>query len=48
MHSGIGDANVLEKLNMPVVCHNPNVGQHYADHPAVTATFSINPNDRVS
>lgn len=48
MQSGIGDANLLEKYKIPVVVHNPNVGQHYADHPAVVATFNINPNDHVS
>jgi choline dehydrogenase len=45
MHSGIGPANVLNKYKIPVLFDNPNVGKHYADHPAVTATFTTNPND---
>lgn len=48
MQSGIGDAQLLRKHNIPVIVNNLNVGQHYADHPAVTATFKINPNDHVS
>lgn len=48
MQSGIGNAIILQEHNIPVVVHNPNVGQNYADHPAVTATFNINPNDHVS
>lgn len=48
MQSGIGDQNQLNQLGISVIAHNPNVGKHYADHPAVTATFKINPNDHVS
>lgn len=48
LQSGIGDAAQLKALGIPLVAHNPNVGQHYADHPAITATFKINPNDHVS
>lgn len=45
MHSGIGPAKVLRKYNIPTVFDNPNVGRHYADHPAVAAIFTTNPND---
>ena len=48
MHSGIGNADLLQKHGIPVVFDNPNVGMHYADHPAVEATFTTNPNDHVS
>lgn len=48
LQSGIGDEQKLRELDIPVIAHNPNVGKHYADHPAVTATFKINPNDHVS
>ena len=30
--SGIGDRSVLEPLGIPVVHHNPHVGQHMQDH----------------
>lgn len=46
MHSGIGPAYALEKYGIPIIFNNENVGQHYADHPSVAATFSTNPNDR--
>lgn len=48
MHSGIGNANLLQKCGIPVVFDNPNVGMHYADHPFVGAAFTINLNDHVS
>lgn len=48
MHSGIGDANLLQKHGIPVIFNNPNVGMHYADHPFVEAIFTTNPNDHVS
>lgn len=48
MRSGIGDASTLQQHHIPVIADNPNVGKHYADHPAVTAMFTINPKDRVS
>lgn len=48
MHSGIGNANLLQKHGIPVVFDNPNVGMHYADHPFVGATFTTNHNDHLS
>src|SRR5699024_310522 len=48
MQSGIGNKKTLHKFNIPVIKDNPNVGKHYADHPAITATFTINPNDHIS
>ncbi|PIC96810.1 dehydrogenase [Sporosarcina sp. P26b] len=48
MHSGIGNAQLLQKHGIPVVFDNPNVGMHYADHPAVEATFTTNLADHVS
>ena len=45
MLSGIGPANELQKAGIPVVQHNPNVGQNLTTHPAFTATFTTNPED---
>lgn len=48
MHSGIGNANLLEKHGISVKFNNPNVGMHYADHPSIAATFTTNSNDHLS
>lgn len=39
MLSGIGDANALSKLNIPVVCHLPGVGRNLQDHLEVYVQF---------
>lgn len=45
LHSGIGPKEKLEKLNIPVVFDNPNVGQNLADQFSVITLFSSNPKD---
>lgn len=45
MHSGVGPADKLNSLNIPVVYANPNVGQGLADQPNVLTLFSANPDD---
>lgn len=45
MHSGIGPAALLNSLDIPLVCANPNVGQGLADQPHVLTLFSANPKD---
>src|SRR5699024_7907384 len=45
MHSGIGSAETLSKAGIPVVFHNPNVGENMTTHPVNTATVTTNPND---
>ena len=44
-HSGIGDADLLESLDIPVVYDNPNVGSNMHNHPATTVIFSKNQSD---
>lgn len=47
MLSGIGPANHLEKMGIPLVYDNPNVGKHMNNHTIHSASFSINPSDLV-
>jgi choline dehydrogenase len=46
MLSGIGHRRVLEKSGIPVVFHNPNVGQGLRNHTLNSAVFTTNPADR--
>lgn len=45
MHSGVGPKAVLEPLKIPIVFDNPNVGEHFVDHPFVNVLFTSNPAD---
>lgn len=45
MQSGIGPADELRSVGIPVIFNNPNVGQHLANHSIITAVFTTNPND---
>lgn len=38
--SGVGDANILNPLGIPVVVNNPNVGQHLQNHYGITGFIS--------
>ncbi|KAI0676239.1 hypothetical protein C8Q78DRAFT_1065147 [Trametes maxima] len=42
MHSGIGDAKVLEPLGIPVLLDNPSVGQNLTDHVGCSITYEVN------
>ena len=42
MNSGVGSAEELKKLGIPVVYDNPNVGRHYRNHHILTFLFSMN------
>ncbi|KAL1690998.1 hypothetical protein GGG16DRAFT_113513 [Schizophyllum commune] len=42
MHSGIGDAEVLEPLQIPVLVDNPSVGQNLTDHLGCSITYEVN------
>ncbi|KXN84481.1 Choline dehydrogenase, mitochondrial [Leucoagaricus sp. SymC.cos] len=44
LHSGIGGRGDLKALGIPVLLHNPSVGQNLSDHPFFTATFGLVPN----
>lgn len=35
MRNGIGDANLLQELNIPIRVNNPLVGKHLHNHPAI-------------
>lgn len=37
--SGIGDADLLKRLEIPLVHHSPAVGEHLMDHPGVGVPF---------
>lgn len=39
--SGIGDKALLEKLHIPVVVDNPNVGENLQDHPNAGVSFEV-------
>ncbi|MBY6687816.1 mycofactocin system GMC family oxidoreductase MftG [Rhodococcus sp. BP-149] len=39
LHSGIGDADTLRRVGVPVVQHLPGVGVGMADHPEVTIDY---------
>ena len=45
MLSGIGPADELRKVGIPVIFNNPNVGKHLANHTIIAAVFSTNPAD---
>lgn len=45
MLSGIGSADMLKKAGIPVIFHNPNVGQRLKNHTLNFAVFSTNSND---
>ncbi|MNX68113.1 Alcohol dehydrogenase [acceptor] [compost metagenome] len=46
MLSGIGPADQLKAAGIPVVFHNPNVGERLRNHTLNFAVFSTNPNDQ--
>lgn len=39
--SGIGDRHLLERLNIPVLVDNPNVGENLQDHPNAAVSFEV-------
>ncbi|KAL1835765.1 hypothetical protein VTJ49DRAFT_6095 [Mycothermus thermophilus] len=39
--SGVGGRELLEKLGIPVIVDNPNVGEHLQDHPIVCQSFEV-------
>lgn len=39
--SGIGGRSLLEKLGIPVVFDNPNVGENLQDHPSTGVSFEV-------
>lgn len=39
--SGVGDQSLLESFGIPVVVHNPNVGENLQDHPNVGVSFEV-------
>ncbi|KAK4212468.1 hypothetical protein QBC37DRAFT_193569 [Rhypophila decipiens] len=39
--SGIGNRELLEKLNIQVVMENPNVGENLQDHPVSSVSFEV-------
>jgi choline dehydrogenase-like flavoprotein len=41
--SGVGNRSLLERLSIPVVIDNPNVGENLQDHPIATQAFEVNP-----
>jgi choline dehydrogenase len=43
--SGIGPANDLSQVGIPVIFDNPNVGQSLTNHTLNTAVFTMNPRD---
>ncbi|MBA9086608.1 choline dehydrogenase [Fontibacillus solani] len=45
MLSGIGPAKTLKASGIPVIHHNPNVGQRLTNHTLNFAMFSTNPDD---
>jgi choline dehydrogenase-like flavoprotein len=45
LSSGVGPADLLTPLGIPVVYDNPNVGQGLADQPHSIVVFSSNPKD---
>ena len=40
--SGVGDAALLESLNIPVIADSPGVGKNLQDHPGVMLSYNIN------
>lgn len=45
LHSGVGDADLLNSLGIPVIFDNPNVGQGLVDQTPVPIIFATNPAD---
>ncbi|KAF5359270.1 hypothetical protein D9756_003070 [Leucocoprinus leucothites] len=43
--SGIGDKELLDSLNIPVVLDNPSVGRNLSDHPRLTNLWFANSNE---
>lgn len=43
LHSGIGDQNDLESLDIPTLLHNPSVGRNLTDHPIFGLQFRVVP-----
>ena len=43
MLSGVGPADQLKSVGVPVVCDLPGVGQNLRDHPIVPVTFRVKP-----
>lgn len=43
LHSGIGDQDDLNALDIPVVLHNPSVGRNLSDHTVFSTSFGIKP-----
>ncbi|CAH0046295.1 unnamed protein product [Clonostachys solani] len=41
--SGIGDRSLLESHDIPVIVHNPSVGENLQDHPIACQSFEVNP-----
>ena len=39
--SGVGRKDLLEKLGIPIVVDNPNVGENMQDHPIVCQSFEV-------
>lgn len=39
--SGIGDKSLLEKIGVPVIVHNHNVGENLQDHPNAGVSFEV-------
>jgi len=42
--SGIGDPNVLSKVNIPTIVSLPSVGTNLQDQPLTTSLYTIKPN----
>lgn len=45
LHSGVGPADLLESLDIPLVYNNPNVGRGLADQPGIRTIFTTDPLD---
>lgn len=45
--SGIGNADILHQLDIPVICDLPGVGENYQDHQVVASSYktSLDPSD---
>lgn len=43
--SGIGPRELLKSKGIPLVYHNPNVGENLVNHPIISAVFTANPDD---
>ncbi|KAK4174300.1 hypothetical protein QBC36DRAFT_218783 [Triangularia setosa] len=39
--SGVGNKELLEKLKIPVIVDNPNVGENLQDHPVSSVSFEV-------